>query len=529
MRVDGQVIGELRITATAKAPAAYTVTRKLSAGRAQLAILVANPFVEQGGGPAKAPGPPGKARGEAPVATSKDGRAVRTVLIDTIEVVGPPGARPSEAQKRLFVATPGKDLAKREAAQRIATAFARRAFRRPASEREIANLLKVFDLADGQGEVFANAIKLMLKAVLISPQFLFITPDDDGATGGDIVPVGAHQLAARLSYLFWATMPDDELAALADDGTLRDPAVLAGQVRRLIADPRAQVLFDTFGAPWLGLDALESLSIDTKKFPLMTKELRAAMYGEAAMLFTTMMRENRDVGEFISADYTFVNEALARVYGLGGDIKGPQLRRVALADDRRGGVLTMSGIMAATSLATRTSPVRRGRWVLQQLLGRTPVPPPMNVPALDQQDTPENAALSLRQRTERHRRDPACTGCHRVLDPLGFGLENFDPVGRWRERDDTGAPVDAAGELPGGIAFRTPQELKRALLTRKDEFCRSLIERFLGHALGRVPAGYDDVVVDDLAAAVARGGYRLQDLLVAVATSYPVLNRRIAR
>jgi hypothetical protein len=288
------------------------------------------------------------------------------------------------------------------------------------------------------------------------------------------------------------------------------------------------VLFDTFGASWLDLQNLETLSIDPKKYPLMTKELRAAMYEEAALFFMAIVRENRDVGDFISADYTFLNESLARLYEI-GDIKGPQMRRVTLSDDRRGGVLTMSGVLAATSLATRTSPVRRGRWVMQQLLGQSPPPPPMNVPPLDEQDTPENATLSLRQRTERHRRDPACMGCHQVLDPLGFGLENFDPLGRWRERDDTGASVDALGVLPGGITFRSPQELKRVLLARKEAFCHALIERFLGHALCRHLSGYDEVVVDDLTAVVAKGGYRMQDLLIAVATSYPFLNRRIAR
>ncbi len=533
VRIDNQVIGELRVTAAPKNPAVYTVTCKLTAGRSQLSVLTANPYVEAIPEPTKpAGGQPtpvaDKPKPATPPVTGKDGRPVRTVIIDTIEITGPPGGRQSDAQKRLFVAMPSKDLDKREAAKQIAVAFARRAFRRPASEKEITNLLKVYDLADGQGEVFSFAIKLMLKAALISPQFLYLTPDPGVSASGDIVPVGDFQIAARLSYLFWSTMPDDELAALADAGKLRDPAIIAQQVKRLIANPRSEVLFDSFGAPWLGLNKLDELVVDTKKYPLMTKDLRAAMYDEAAMFFTTVMREDRSLGDFITADYTFLNEALARVYEIDG-IKGPQLRRVTLNDNKRGGLLTMSGVLAATSLATRTSPVKRGRWVMEQILGQSPPPPPMNVPPLEKQDTAENATLSLRQRTERHRSDPACASCHKVLDPLGFGLENFDPIGRWRDKDDTGAAVDALGELPGGINFRSPQELKHVLAARKDEFCHALVERFLAHALCRHLSGYDEVVVDDLSAEVAKGGYHLQDLLIKVATSYPFLNRRVAR
>ena len=546
VRVDGQVVGEVKITATPKYPANYSVTFKLSTGKAHLSLLMANPFVEDAAAPtaaksgalsAPAPSPKPAADKSAvkPAAPPTGGPEMRTVVLESVEVAGPPASLPSEAQRRLFVALPGKDLGKREAARKIAESFARRAYRRPPAMEETELLLKVFDLAAGQDEVFSEAIKLMLKAVLVSPEFLFLTPDEGSAgsgsgrsRSGDIVALGDYQLAARLSYLFWATMPDDELSGLAANGTLHQPAVIAAQVRRLVADARAHALFDGFGAPWLGLDKLSDQPFDEKKFPLMTREMRAAMYTEAAMLFDGMMREDQSIIALLDSDYTYLNQQLARLYGLEAEVKGPQWRKVALADGNRGGVLTMPGILAVTSLPNRTSPVKRGRWVLEQILGQTPPPPPMNVPPLEKQDTSENAVLNLRQRTERHRSDPACSGCHRMLDPIGFGLENFDPLGRWREKDDTGVAVDPVGELPGRIRFSTPKELKAIIAARRDDFCRTLTGKLLAYTLCHHLEGYDEVVVDDIAAAVAKDGYRFQTLLIKIATSYPFLNRHLA-
>ncbi len=547
VRIDGQVVGELKITAAPKTPAVQTLTIKLAAGKARLSLLMANPYVEVEA-PKKDPAAqvvtkPGATKPKPPTVTpakpggvtkqaagaagAGDGQQLRIVTIEDIEVLGPPGALASPAQRRLLVAMPGKDVTKTEAARRIAQAFARRAFRRPPAADEIEVLMSVFALADSQDEVFTESVKLMMKAVLVSPQFLFITADDPPGTSGEIVPLGDHQLASRLSYLLWATMPDDELSALADDGRLHQPALLAQQVRRLIADPRSHALFDGFGAQWLGLDRLAELQVDEKKFPLMTKDLRKAMYAEASMLFETIMREDRPLGEFIDCDYTFVNGLLAKVYGLDDTVKGPQFRKVQLIDGNRGGVLTMPGVMAVTSLPNRTSPVKRGRWVLEQILGQNPPPPPMNVPPLEKQNGTESAGLNLRKRTERHREDPACNGCHRVLDPIGFGLENFDAIGRWRDRDDTGGAVDATGELPGKAVFRTPQDLKKIIGARKDDFCRTLSAKLLAYALCRHLEGYDEVVADEIAAATAKDGYRFQSLITAIVTSYPFLNRHV--
>jgi hypothetical protein len=456
---------------------------------------------------------------------------LRSVILESIEVVGPPAARQSELQRKLFIATPGKDLSKRDAAKKIAESFARRAYRRPPTTDELDTLLKVFDLADQQDEVFAFSVKLMLKAVLVSPGFLYLTPDDGSISGKDgaVVALGDHQLASKLSYLFWSTMPDDQLSALADAGKLRDPAVITEQVRRLIKDPRSRALFNGFGAPWLELHHIDELAVDEKKFPLLTKDLRAAMFEEAAMLFDTILRDDRSMVEFIDNDYTFMNSTLARIYGLEDSVKGSQMTRVTLSDRNRGGVLTMPGVLAVTSLPNRTSPVKRGAWVLDRVLGQKPPTPPANVPALEQQDANAGIGLNLRQRTERHRADPACTSCHQAIDPIGFGLENFDVLGRWRDRDDTGSPVDAAGELPGKQRFSTPADLKRLISAKKDDFCRSLVQRILAYTLCRSLTGYDEVIADEIAEAVAKDGYKFQTVWVKIATSYPFLNRRISR
>jgi hypothetical protein len=424
---------------------------------------------------------------------------------------------PSDAQKKLFGAG---------SADEVARSLARRAYRRPPTPAELDVLTKVYALATGKGRSPTDALRLMLKAVLVSPQFLFITPDGDAAPTGDIVALGDHQLASRLSYLLWATTPDAELSSLADKGTLHEPAVLAAQARRLLADPRSRALFDGFGAQWLGLDKLAGKTFDPAKFPQMTPALRASMVDEARLFFEGLLRENGSLAGFIDSDYTYLNETLASIYGVPG-VKGPALRKVSLSDANRGGILTMPGILAMSSFPNRTSPVNRGVWVLEQVLGEHVPPPPANVPSLEKQDPKKVANLTLRQRTELHRSNPTCASCHRVLDPIGFGLENFDAIGRWRAKDEAGGAIDATGELPGELRFATPKELKKIIAGRLDDFCRNLTGRLLSYALGRQLQGYDEVVVDRIAASVAKDGYRLQRLVIEVVTSYPYMNRRI--
>ncbi len=406
-------------------------------------------------------------------------------------------------------------------ARQTARSLARKAYRRPPTDAEIDVLMRVYALAKTHPE----GMRLLVKAVIVSPQFLFITPDREAAEG-DIVPLGDHQLASRLSYLLWSTMPDAELSSLADQGKLREPEILAAQARRLIADPRSRALFDGFGAQWLGLDKLAGKTFDAAKFPQMTPSLRAAMVDEARLFFENILRENRSLATFIEGDAAFVNETLAPIYGLEG-VKGPELRRVTLKDPNRGGILSMAGVLATTSFPNRTGPVNRGVWVLEQLLGEHVPPPPADVPSLEDQDSKKVAGLTLRQRTELHRTNPTCASCHKVLDPIGFGLENFDAIGRWRDRDESGGAIDATGELPGGVRFGSPKELKRILASRMDDVARNLTARLLAYALGRGLDGYDEIVVDRIAKAVAQDGYRMQTLVVSVVTSYPFTHRRL--
>lgn len=409
----------------------------------------------------------------------------------------------------------------------IARRLARTAYRRPPTDSEIDVLAGVFDLGQKNGLDRTAARKLMLKAVLVSPQFLFITPSKDAPEGEKIVPLDDHQLASRLSYFLWATMPDAELAKLADAGRLREPAVLKTQVKRMLASPRSRALFDGFGAQWLGLDKIATKTFDPDKFPQMTPALREAMYEEARLFFDSIVRENRSVVTFVNGDYTYLNATLAPVYGLEKAVKGAAMEKVSLTDANRGGILTMPGVLATTSFPARTSPVIRGVWVLEQVLGEHVPPAPPNVPALEKQDQKKIAGLTLRQRTELHRTEAVCANCHKILDPIGFGLENFDAIGRWREKDDSGGKVDAAGELPGGKRFQSPRELKAIIAAREDDLSRNLTEKLLAYALCRQLDGYDLIVVDQLHKTIAGDGHRMQTLVSEVVTSYPFLNRRV--
>ncbi|MFT5466851.1 MAG: hypothetical protein ACI8UO_001951 [Verrucomicrobiales bacterium] len=442
-------------------------------------------------------------------------------------ILAPDKSPPTEAQNRLFGEAPAPEADLRAEAKNVARSLARNAYRRPPSDAEVEVLLSVFDLARENKLAYPDALGLMLKAVIVSPQFLFITPAREVEPGKTIVLLDDHQLASRLSYLLWATMPDAELAALADSGKLHEPAVLKAQVKRLLMDDRSRALFDGFGAQWLGLGDLETQTFDTAKYPLMTGEMRSAMIEEVRLFFGSIVSENQSVVRFVDSDYTFLNGTLATIYGLEKSVTGPEMRRVTLKDANRGGILGMPGILATTSFPNRTSPVNRGVWVLDQVLGEHIPPPPANVPTLEKQDQKEVANLTLRQRTELHQSNATCANCHKVLDPIGFGLENFDAIGRWRDQDDTGGAIDAAGELPSGEKFTTPRELKAIVAARKDDLARNLTEQLLAYALNRQLEGYDEIVVDHLMEIIAKDGYRMQTLISEIVTSYPFTNRRI--
>ena len=446
------------------------------------------------------------------------------------QILSPEGAEPTDTQRRLFGEPPALGTDARAAAREVARPLARKAYRRPPTQAELDVLLQVFDLGQQNNFSYPASLRLMLKAILVSPQFLFITPAAEAADGkpdAGIVPLDDYQLASRLSYLLWATMPDDQLMELADSGKLHEPPVLKAQVKRLLEDPRSRALFDGFGAQWLGVENLADMTFDTSQFPQMTGEMRSAMYDETRLFFDSIVRENRPIVSFIDADYTFLNETLATIYGMEGTVAGSEMRRVQLNDENRGGILGMPGILAATSFPNRTSPVKRGVWVLEQVLGDHVPPAPPEVPPLEKQDQGSIANLTLRQRTELHRTNAVCANCHKTLDPIGFGLENFDAIGRWRDREENGGVIDATGELPDGKRFSSPKELKAIIAERTDDFSRNLVERLLAYALCRRLEGYDEIVVDALMHDIAADGYRMRSLIGAIVTSYPFTHRRL--
>ena len=434
---------------------------------------------------------------------------------------------PTTLQQQLFGEPPASEADAQAAARKVAESLAKSAFRRPVSDAELEVLMDVFALGRQNELSYSEALRLMLKAVLVSPQFLFITPAEKYDVEEEIVPLDDYQLASRLSYLLWATMPDDELMTLADAGKLHEPQMLKAQVKRMLEDPRSRALFDGFGAQWLGLGNLKNKMFDSAKFPQMTDAMRSAMYDEVRLFFESIVRENDSIATFIDSDYTFLNEDLATIYGLGQSVTGSEMRKVELANRNRGGVLGMPGVLAATSFPNRTSPVVRGVWVLEQVLGDHVPSAPPDVPALEKQDQQSVADLTLRERTELHRTDPVCANCHQLLDPIGFGLENFDAIGRWRDEDENGETIDSSGELPDGSRFSSPEELKAMISGRLDDFSRNLVEKLLAYALCRRLEGYDEIVVDELMQEIAQDGYRMQTLVTAVVTSYPFTHRRI--
>lgn len=443
------------------------------------------------------------------------------------QVVAAEGQPPTEVQQRLFGETPPETADLGEAARRVARSLGRQAYRRPPSEAELDLLVSIFELGRENNLDYTASLALMWKAVLVSPQFLFITPVAEVESESEIVPLDNYQLAARLSYLLWSAPPDAELAELADRGELQKSEVLQEQVARLLKHPRSRAMFDSFGAQWLGVGTFESLTFDPDAFPQMTSELRNAMVEEVRMFFESIVHENQSVVRFVDSDYTFLNETLAQLYGLEQTVQGPAWRRVKLEDPNRGGVLGMPATLATTSLPNRTSPVRRGVWVLEQVLGERVPPPPPGVPELEDQGQKSIEGLTLRERTELHRTEATCASCHRVLDPIGFGLENFDAIGRWREKDDVGVAIDSAGQLPSGESFSTPADLKRIVAQRETDLARNLTERLMAFALGRQLEGYDEVVIDRLMATIAQDGYRFRTLITEVITSDLFTHRRV--
>ena len=424
--------------------------------------------------------------------------------------------------ERIFMERPGFLKSRSAAARRNLEALATRAFRRPVEKVEVDALMKLFERASQRGESFETSVKFALRAVLVSPNFIFRIELDQP---GDLpYRINNYELATRLSYFLWSSMPDDELFRVAAQGKLHEPTVIEAQVKRMLRDPKSQAFAANFAGQWLRVEELKTtVQPDPERFRQFTPELRDAMYREPIEFFASTVRDNASLIALLDSDYTFVNETLAKHYGI-TNVTGVEFRRVSLPDRNRGGVLGMGGVLTLTSYPQRTSPVLRGKWVLEELLGTPPPPPPPDAGGLPAEDAPRNG-LTFRQRLEEHRKKPQCVGCHSRMDPLGFGLENFDAIGRWRTKIRN-EPVDASGVMPGGEKFTGPAELKQVLLARKDEFARNLTERMLAYALGRGVEYYDMPTIKRITDKLKSDDYRGATLVMEVAKSYPFQNRR---
>ncbi len=501
LRIDGSDVETVSVRATRGHPAVYTVQARVEAGSKRLELAFVN------------------ARGES-----------RQLGLESLKIEGPLSPQPitpPESHRRL-IPRPADQVAWRDDAREFLTAFATRAYRRPVTPAEVQRLVQFVEGAVADGETFERGMQVAVRAALVSPHFLFRGElvDADPASADNAVPVGDYALASRLSYFLWSSLPDNELFRLAREGKLHSDDVLAGQVRRMLQDPRSAALVDNFAPQWLQTRNLAGIRPSRKLFPAFNDELRAAMMKETELFFAAVMREDRSIFTFLDADFTFVNEPLARHYGIPG-VEGREFQRVSLAGGSRGGVLTQASVLTVTSNPTRTSPVKRGRWVLEQLLGTPPPPPPPGVPQLKEPTDPGTplAAATLRQLMEKHRADPNCATCHQKLDPLGFGLENFDAVGAWRDKDgDT--LVDASGILPNGQLFRGPAALKAVLKSKGLLFRRALAQKMMTYALGRGTEVFDRPAIDDVCNAMIKDGDSFSSLIVAIARSEPFQKRR---
>jgi len=424
---------------------------------------------------------------------------------------------------KLFVERPGSDSSNKDAAKKNLEAFATKAFRRPVEKLELERLMNVYSRAEKGGAPFEVAMKLAYKAALVSPNFLFRIEADQNLPGP--YQINDYELASRLSYFIWSSMPDEELFKQAKKKKLHDPKVLDEQVKRMVADPKSRALAETFTTQWLGVRSLKTgTSPDRGKFPQYTNTLRDAMVNEPVEFFDALVRNDESILTLLDAQHTFVNEELAKHYGI-PDVKGANMRRVALTDPNRGGVLGMGAVLTLTSYPLRTSPVLRGKWVLEEILGTPAPPPPANVGLLPPDDKPKDN-MTFRQRLELHRQKADCAACHKRMDPLGFGLENFDAIGRWRSTEAAGKPVDASGTLVSGEKFTGPAELKTLLMKQKNDFVSNLTERMLAYALGRGLEFYDVPAVRRICADLAKNGYRSSVLINGVIQSFPFQYRR---
>ena len=442
-------------------------------------------------------------------------------LIDNVSIGGPfdatgPGDTPS--RRRIFVCRPASHADEVPCAKKIIATLARHAYRKPVTDSEMERLLGFYQQGRNEGS-FDQGIESALRFMLTDPKFVFrFERDPANVAAGSAYRVSDLELASRLSFFLWSSIPDDELLTVAAQGKLEDPAVLEAQVRRMLADPRSEALVSNFAGQWLYLRNVRGANPNIEEFPDFDDNLREGFRRETELFFDSIIHEDRSVMDLLNANYTFVNERLARHYGI-PNVYGSRFRRVTITDDARRGLLGQGSVLLVTSYATRTSPVLRGKWILENILGTPVPPPPPNVPAL-KENAPGAKPLSVRERLEEHRKNPACAVCHKMMDPLGFALENFDAVGQWRD-SDAGNPIDASGVLVDGTKVNGPVELRNAIAKRPQTFAGTMTEKMLTYALGRGIEYYDMPVVREIVREMSANDYRFSSLVLGIVKSAP--------
>ena len=446
----------------------------------------------------------------------------------SVSVSGPfeaTGVDVTPSRKRVFVCRPAKPADEERCATNIISTLARRAYRRPVTSEDLRVPLSFYKDARAEGN-FETGIEMALRVILTSTEFIFrIERDPENIASNRPYRISDLELASRLSFFLWSSIPDDELLDLGVQGKLHEPATLERQVRRMLADSRAQSLESNFAGQWLYLRNLATVGPDGRQFPDFDDNLRQAFRRETELFFESIVKEDRSVVDLLNADYTFLNERLAKHYGI-SNVYGSNFRRVTLSNDSiRGGLLGQGSILTVTSYANRTSPVLRGKWVLENILGTPPPPPPPNVPPLTEEN-PVGKVLTMRERMAQHRTNPACSSCHQLMDPIGLSFEHFDAIGRWRNQSEGDVPIDAAGALPSGTTFDGVTGLKQALLKHPELFVTTVTEKLLTYALGRGMDYYDAPAIRAITREARNNDYRFSSLILGVVRSAPFQMRR---
>ena len=510
VKLDGKLLKTFDVKADRSVPNTYSMPRvvALSKGKHVLTVSFLNDFFDPKGPPKK-----------------RD----RNLYVNEIAYRGPLGLLPTDlpaSHKKIVTCNPGSGRSIQYCTEKILKQFAERAFRRPVTRQELKPIVDLVNTTVKSGRTFEQGIQVGLQAILVSPHFLFRIEglqNSSQASASGIQSVNQYEIASRLSYFLWSTMPDETLFELAAQGRLDNPRTLQVQVKRMLKDPKSSEFVKNFAGQWLNLRNLEELSPDPKKFRGFSRQLKNDMRRETEEFFSYIMKEDRSVIDFINADYTFMNERLAKFYG-NKQVKGDSFQKVNLDKTRRAGLITQASILTLTSNPGRTSPVKRGKWIMENILGTPPPAPPPNVPELEESASAKPNA-TLREQLALHRKIPGCAACHDLMDPLGLGFENFNAIGSWREKEGRNK-IDSSGLLPDGQTFNGPIELITILEKQKQGFCRSLTEKMLTYAIGRGIEFYDKCAIDKITTNFTAKGYRFSALVTEIVLSDPFLKRQ---